>query len=122
MKIQTITHQHGNDFTATLICDSCGTTATLKDGYHDAHFHNAVIPNINCPTCDRNHYGESTEFGATRRAREHVNPCHLTNIKEYEHPGRAEFREDDGFNYAGNERRVSDKPRGAYAKRSQKSA
>lgn len=73
----------GNDFSAIMVCESCGTTGKLSSGYHDAFYHNKVIPNINCPTCDRNHYGESSEMGAERRKREYVNGAiALSDVKE----------------------------------------
>lgn len=84
MKIKQYLSSRGNDFTAKLVCESCGTTGVLKNGYHDAHFHNRVIPNINCPTCDRNHYGESSEMGDARRKRECVNKVSLINVVEAE--------------------------------------
>ncbi|AUZ95536.1 hypothetical protein [Salmonella phage PMBT28] len=99
MNIKEITSQHGNDFTAVMVCEHCGTTGVLKNGYHDAFFHNHVIPNINCPTCDRNHYGESTEHGAARRAREHVSPTHLENVIPPVRAERAELRHDESENW-----------------------
>lgn len=83
MIIRNYLSQHRNDFAAVLVCESCGTTGVLSTGYHDAFFHNHVIPTINCPTCDRNHYGESSELGAARRKREGVNgTVGLANIQE----------------------------------------
>lgn len=100
MKIQKNLTTFGSDFTALMVCESCGTTAKLMSGYNDAFYHNHVIPCINCPTCDRNHYGESSELGAIRRKREGVNgTVGLSDVHEYEHPGRAEDRADDGTNY-----------------------
>ena len=82
MKIKEYTFSHRNDFSAIMVCESCGTTALLENGYHDANFHNRVIPNINCPTCDRNHYGESSELGEARRKREGVSQIALSDVKE----------------------------------------
>lgn len=95
MNIKEIVFQHGNDFSAIMVCEHCGTTGLMRGGYHDAHFHNNVIPNINCPTCDRNHYGESTEHGTVRRTRVGVNPVRLENITPPARPVRAELREDE---------------------------
>lgn len=95
MNIKEITFQHGNDFSAIMVCEHCGTTGLMRNGYHDAHFHNNVIPNINCPTCDRNRYGESTELGAVRRTRVGVNPVSLENVTPPARPVRAELREDE---------------------------
>lgn len=99
MKIQNILSTSGNDFTAKMVCEHCGTTGLMRGGYHDAHFHNHVIPNINCPTCDRNHYGESTELGAVRRARLGVSPVSLENVVPATRPPRAELRTDESENW-----------------------
>ena len=96
MKIQNILSTSGNDFTAKMVCEHCGTTAVLRDGYHDPFYHNHVIPCINCPVCDQNHYGESTELGALRKRREHVNGgVSLKDVEPYNKPPRAEEREDE---------------------------
>lgn len=96
MKIQNILSTLGNDFTAKMVCEHCGTTAVLDSGYHDSFYHNYVIPCINCPVCDQNHYGESTELGALRKRREHVNgTVSLKDVAPYNKPPRAELREDE---------------------------
>lgn len=99
MNIKEIVSQHGNDFSAIMVCEHCGTAGLMRGGYHDAHFHNNVIPNINCPTCDRNRYGESTELGAVRRSREHVSPMSLENVVPATRPPRAELRTDESENW-----------------------
>ena len=42
MKIQNILSTRGNDFMAKMVCEHCGTTAVLSDGYHDPFYHNHV--------------------------------------------------------------------------------
>ena len=59
MKIQKITFQMGNDFYAVMECEHCGGTQELKSGYHDAFYHNHVIPAITCKNCGLNQSGEN---------------------------------------------------------------
>ena len=52
VKINNIVRQHRRDFTAIYICEHCGTTQE-KSGYDDANFHQNVIPNMECPSCEK---------------------------------------------------------------------
>ena len=58
MKIREILSQHRNDFTATMECEHCGHTAKLTSGYHDAFYHERVIPAMRCGACGKNRAGE----------------------------------------------------------------
>ncbi|HIE4430010.1 TPA: hypothetical protein ACXM9H_000981 [Burkholderia multivorans] len=57
MFIKTILSQHRNDFTATLECEHCHSTQKLDSGYHDAFYHNKVIPAIDCHSCGKRRDG-----------------------------------------------------------------
>lgn len=52
MKIKSILSQYRRDFYADYECEGCGH---LKRGigYDDENFHNFVIPNMKCPSCDK---------------------------------------------------------------------
>ena len=50
MRIKKILNQHRRDFTAVYECEHCGDKET-KSGYDDAHFHNNVIPDMECRKC-----------------------------------------------------------------------
>jgi transcription elongation factor Elf1 len=52
MKIKKITSQHRRDFQAVYECEHCGHEQS-DYGYDDAHFHNSVIPNLNCDECGK---------------------------------------------------------------------
>lgn len=52
MKIKEIVSQNRRDFTAIYECEHCGTTKTAY-GYDDTHFHNNVIPDMECKACDK---------------------------------------------------------------------
>lgn len=58
MKIKEILSQHRNDFTATMVCEHCGATEKLTTGYHDAFYHERVIPAMRCGACELNRAGE----------------------------------------------------------------
>lgn len=58
MFIKQILTQHRNDFTATLECEHCCGTQKLTTGYHDAYYHNKVIPAIACEHCGKRRNGE----------------------------------------------------------------
>jgi Zn ribbon nucleic-acid-binding protein len=53
MKIKTILSQYRRDFTATLECEHCGNEDKLSSGYDDAHYHQNVIPNLECSKCKK---------------------------------------------------------------------
>jgi len=52
MKIKKILSQHRRDFKAVYECEHCGTEAT-SGGYDDSHFHEHVIPSMQCPKCGK---------------------------------------------------------------------
>ena len=58
MFIEKILSQHRNDFTATLKCEHCESTQKLTTGYHDAFYHEKVIPAIACHACGKKRDGE----------------------------------------------------------------
>ena len=58
MRIKEITTQHGNDFSATMVCEHCGHEAKLTSGYHDSFYHDRVIPAMKCASCGKNRAGE----------------------------------------------------------------
>lgn len=53
MKIKRITSQHRRDFSADMECEHCGAESRLTSGYDDAHYHQNVIPNMECPSCGK---------------------------------------------------------------------
>jgi Zn ribbon nucleic-acid-binding protein len=59
MFIKKILSQHRNDFTATLACEHCESTQKLDSGYHDAFYHEKVIPAIGCVACGKRRDGAS---------------------------------------------------------------
>lgn len=61
MKIQKFLSQHRNDFTATTECEHCGATETLTTGYHDAYYHEHVIPGMHCRACGKDRSGETAK-------------------------------------------------------------
>ena len=52
MKIQKITWQNRRDFSAIYECEHCGATHEAG-GYDDSYFHNNVIPQMECPKCNK---------------------------------------------------------------------
>ena len=52
MKIKEITSQTRRDFQAVYICEHCEST-TEGSGYDDPHFHNTVIPDMECKSCGK---------------------------------------------------------------------
>ncbi len=52
MKIKRIISQHRRDFEAEYECEHCGETKTGM-GYDDSNFHENVIPDMTCGSCDR---------------------------------------------------------------------
>ncbi len=50
MHIKAILSQHRRDFRARFKCENCGYECT-DVGYDDAHYHNIVLPEIECPNC-----------------------------------------------------------------------
>lgn len=53
MKIQKILTQSRRDFTAILVCEHCDKTETLDNGYDDDHYHQNVIPDMECKHCKK---------------------------------------------------------------------
>lgn len=51
MKIKETLRQSRRDFTATLVCENCGTEEHLDSGYDDAYYHNNIIPSFKCKNC-----------------------------------------------------------------------
>ena len=58
MKIQKIISQSRRDFQAIYICEHCNATQEGY-GYDDAHFHNNVIPSMECGKCGKQGKKES---------------------------------------------------------------
>ena len=56
MKIQKKLRQYRRDFDAIYECEHCGATSN-GDGYHDAFFHQNVIPNMTCLVCKKSSNG-----------------------------------------------------------------
>ena len=52
MKIKTIIEQHRRDFVADYECEHCGNVQR-GTGYDDSHFHNNVIPQMQCNICGK---------------------------------------------------------------------
>lgn len=57
MKIKQITSRHRNDFSAVMVCEHCGAEEKLTTGYHDAYYHEHVIPGMHCRSCGLNRQG-----------------------------------------------------------------
>ena len=62
MYITKILNSRGNDFSAQLECEHCRHQQELKYGYHDAHYHDKVIPAITCMHCKKNRAGDTPEI------------------------------------------------------------
>lgn len=58
MKIQKITFEHRNDFSAIMECEHCGNLHPISTGYHDNRYHTQVIPAMTCKQCGKNRAGE----------------------------------------------------------------
>lgn len=58
MKIQEITDQIRNDFTAIMECEYCAATQELRTGYDDPYYHNHIIPAMKCKSCGKSGAGE----------------------------------------------------------------
>ncbi len=52
MFIKTITDQNRRDFKAVYKCEGCGAE-TLGSGYDDRNFHDSVLPDRKCPSCNQ---------------------------------------------------------------------
>lgn len=52
MRIAGGIEQHRRDFVATFECEHCGHRER-KSGYDDAHFHQNVIPDMECSKCGK---------------------------------------------------------------------
>ena len=59
MKIVKITSTYANDFSADMVCEHCGRTAHLTSGYHDAFYHERVIPAMRCKGCGKDRSGNT---------------------------------------------------------------
>lgn len=59
MRIKEILSQHRRDFHALYECEHCGYIYE-DSGYDDLHFHEEVVPDMECPKCgkkaDKNRY------------------------------------------------------------------
>jgi len=53
MRIKKFISQHRRDFRADYECEHCGFIVKNKYGYDDAHFHQNVIPKMECPECKK---------------------------------------------------------------------
>lgn len=51
MKIKEITSQYRRDFSAMMVCEGCGHEVLNTYGYDDRHYHDNVIPNMQCGKC-----------------------------------------------------------------------
>ena len=52
MKIKEKLSQSRRDFTAIYVCEHCGYEYKSY-GYDDTNFHHNVIPNMECPVCNK---------------------------------------------------------------------
>lgn len=52
MRIKKITSQHRRDFQADYECQHCGHIQKAS-GYDDDHFHNNVVPTLECKSCGK---------------------------------------------------------------------
>lgn len=52
MRIKEITSQNRNDFYAIIECESCDAERELS-GYDDRNYHDNVLPNIKCDSCNK---------------------------------------------------------------------
>lgn len=59
MKIDKITFEMSNDFSAILRCEHCDATQPLTSGYHDNYYHTKVMPAINCRACGKDRAGNT---------------------------------------------------------------
>lgn len=57
MRIKEITFEHGNDFSAILVCEHCGIEQFITSGYHDNYYHTTIIPSFHCLKCGKNRDG-----------------------------------------------------------------
>lgn len=52
MKIKNIISQNRRDFRAIMKCEFCNSEETLNSGYDDRNYHDNVIPNMKCKSCN----------------------------------------------------------------------
>lgn len=52
MKIKKIHSQNRRDFDADLECEHCGHIEKNILGYDDNYFHDIIIPNMKCKSCN----------------------------------------------------------------------
>lgn len=57
MRIKKILSRNRRDFIAIYICEHCGHEDTLS-GYDDRHFHDNVIPAMECSKCGKTSPGD----------------------------------------------------------------
>ena len=65
MKIKRILSQHRRDFNAIFVCEHCDKEIE-RTGYDDTYFHTKVIPDMDCPECnkkaDKNYKPRGTKY------------------------------------------------------------
>lgn len=52
MRIKDIKNRNRRDFTAVYECEHCGHTKE-SHGYDDEHFHQNVVPKMECESCGK---------------------------------------------------------------------
>ena len=63
MRVEKITFQLRNDFSATIKCEGCEKTQKLERGYSDAHYYSYVLPEIKCNSCGKSSNELNTLLG-----------------------------------------------------------
>lgn len=61
MKIKNIVSDYGNDFYYHAECEHCGHVSEKIAGYHDANYHQRVIPQMKCKQCGKDRAGNTGE-------------------------------------------------------------
>lgn len=67
MKIDKIIYQNRRDFKAVYKCQFCGSKVK-GGGYDDRNFHDNVIPNLECESCNKSVVKNSDEMNEEYRA------------------------------------------------------
>jgi len=57
MKIKKVLSQHRRDYTALMECEFCGHQQQ-DSGYDDRNYHDNVIPNQKCKSCNKSTVSE----------------------------------------------------------------
>lgn len=65
MKIKKIIWRNRRDFTAIMECQFCKHEETNKSGYDDRYYHDTVIPNMKCDSCDKSTISEGEKIENT---------------------------------------------------------